>query len=264
MGSELLVGLGTFACIVCRGYKRTAVVYVVYIRAWSWRACLCAIWRTQATVRIRNISFGAWIWHKGEDWLWGWIFNIGTWYVVTIYCTDEDIFSGNLYGKLVWHLCTKERAAIRSVFDFGLYDRGVDMKIKGRYVLEATILIPIICILLVYLVFFTFYAHDYAVATQVALEAGIKGLYPDGSLDNQKKEKIEKDLKAKLSACFLWIQEEEITVELNPVRLKIDISGRGDFLPVDGIQLRREVYRIQPCKTIRRCRWMEEKDGNTI
>ncbi|MCI8311928.1 MAG: hypothetical protein K2P03_02245 [Lachnospiraceae bacterium] len=138
------------------------------------------------------------------------------------------------------------------------------MKIKGRYVLEATILIPIICILLVYLVFFTFYAHDYAVATQVALEAGIKGLYPDGSLDNQKKEKIEKDLKAKLSACFLWIQEEEITVELNPVRLKIDISGRGDFLPVDGIQLRREVYRIQPCKTIRRCRWMEEKDGNTI
>ncbi len=138
------------------------------------------------------------------------------------------------------------------------------MKRKGRYVLEAAIIVPIICILLVYLVLFTFYAHDYAVATQVALEAGIKGLYPDGSTDSQKKEEIEKDLATKLSACFLWVQEDAITVELNPVRLKIDIAGRGDFLPVDGLRLRREVYRIQPCKTIRRCRWMEEKDGDTI
>lgn len=138
------------------------------------------------------------------------------------------------------------------------------MKIKGRYVLEAAVIVPIIGILLVYLVLFTFYTHDYAVATQVALEAGIKGLYPDGSTDSQKKEKIEQDLIRKLSACFLWVQEDKITVELNPVRLKIDISGKGDFLPVDGLRLRREVYRIQPCRTIRRCRWMEDKDGDTI
>ena len=47
------------------------------------------------------------------------------------------------------------------------------MKKKGRYVVEAAYLVPVICILLVYLVFFTLYAHDYAVCAHTALECGI-------------------------------------------------------------------------------------------
>ena len=34
---------------------------------------------------------------------------------------------------------------------------------KGQFVLEASILVPMICILLVYLVYFTLYTHDCAV-----------------------------------------------------------------------------------------------------
>lgn len=138
------------------------------------------------------------------------------------------------------------------------------MKKKGRYVLEAAMLVPGICILLVYLVFFTLYAHDYAVCTQIAVEAGVKGLYPDGTSDGQIKEEVERDLRQKLSTRLFWVQEEDVMVELNPVRMKIQISGSGNFLPVDGLLVERELYRIQPCKTIRRCRWMEEKDGDTI
>ena len=138
------------------------------------------------------------------------------------------------------------------------------MKKKGRYVLEAAMLIPGINILLVYLVFFSFYAHDYAVCTQTAVESAVKGLYPDGATDKQRKENVEQDLRQKLSERLLWVHEEEVSIELNPVRLKIQISGKGSFLPVEDILVEREFYRIQPCKTIRRCRWMEDKDGDTI
>lgn len=130
--------------------------------------------------------------------------------------------------------------------------------------MEAAMLIPGISILLVYLVFFTLYAHDYAVCTHTAVESGIKGLYPDGSTDKQRKEIIEQDLRQKLSSRLLWMREEEVSVQVNPVRLKIQISGKGNFLPVDDILVERELYRIQPCQIIRRCRWMEDKDGDTV
>ena len=42
--------------------------------------------------------------------------------------------------------------------------------------LEASMLVPIICILLVYLVYFTLYTHDCAVVTHGILESGVKGL----------------------------------------------------------------------------------------
>ena len=42
---------------------------------------------------------------------------------------------------------------------------------KGRFVLEASILVPMICILLVYLVYFTLYTHDCAVVTHGILES---------------------------------------------------------------------------------------------
>ncbi len=48
---------------------------------------------------------------------------------------------------------------------------------KGRFVLEASMLVPIICILLVYLVYFTLYTHDCAVVTHGILESGVKGIY---------------------------------------------------------------------------------------
>lgn len=39
------------------------------------------------------------------------------------------------------------------------------------------ILIPGICMLMVYMVFFTLYAHDYAVCIHAVLETGIRGSY---------------------------------------------------------------------------------------
>lgn len=132
------------------------------------------------------------------------------------------------------------------------------MKKKGRYVIEAAFLVPGICILLVYVVFFTMYAHDCAVCVHTALESGMKGCYPDGRTDAGRKEDIEKDFAEKLSGQLLWLQMKCVEVQVSPLRATLRVSGSGSFLPVSGLEMQQTVYRIQPCETIRRSRWMKD------
>lgn len=132
------------------------------------------------------------------------------------------------------------------------------MKKKGRYVVEAAFLVPGICILLVYVVFFTLYAHDCAVCVHTTLEAGIKGCYADGRTDTQRKEDMERDLSEKLSQQLLWLQSQNVEIRVSPLRVTLRVSGTGSFLPVSGLETQQAVYRIQPCETIRRSRWMRD------
>ncbi len=132
------------------------------------------------------------------------------------------------------------------------------MKKKGRYVVEASYLVPVICILLVYLVFFTLYAHDYAVCAHTVLTSGVKGCYQDGRTGEERREETEKELAQKLSGRLLWLEDEAVEVQVNPVRFTIRMSGKGNFLPVSGIVIEREIYRVQPCETLRRSRWMRD------
>ena len=80
------------------------------------------------------------------------------------------------------------------------------MKKKGRYVVEAAYLVPGICILLVYIVFFTLYAHDHAVCVHTVLETAIRGSYPDGRTSGQIRDDMERELAQKLSErlSLLW------------------------------------------------------------
>ena len=80
------------------------------------------------------------------------------------------------------------------------------MKQRGRFVLEAALLTPGICILLVYLVYFTLYAHDYAVLAHCALESGVKGIYWEGQSDQETEQEIREDLQWKLQERLLWVQ----------------------------------------------------------
>lgn len=130
------------------------------------------------------------------------------------------------------------------------------MRKKGRYVVEAAYLVPWICLLLVYLVFFTLYAHDYAVCVHTALECGIQGSYRDGRSDRQIKEDLEQALLEKLPQRLLWLEKKAVEVKVDPVRICIEVSGSGSFLPVDGIHIKQTIYRIQPCSTVRRSRWL--------
>lgn len=142
------------------------------------------------------------------------------------------------------------------------------MKRKGRYVLEAVLLVPGVCILLVYVVFFTLYAHDCAVCVHTVLEAGIEGCYQDGRSGEKIRADVEQEIRKKLSERLLWLQDETVEVSVNPVRLQIRMEGVGSFLPVDGIEVRQAVYRVRPCEVIRRSRWLRadggEKNGDTL
>ena len=142
------------------------------------------------------------------------------------------------------------------------------MKRKGRYVLEAALLVPGVCILLVYVVFFTLYAHDCAVCVHTVLEAGIEGCYQDGRSGEKIWADVEQEIRKKLSERLLWLQDETVEVSVNPVRLQIRMEGVGSFLPVDGIEVRQAVYRVRPCEVIRRSRWLRadggEKNGDTL
>ena len=81
------------------------------------------------------------------------------------------------------------------------------MKKKGRFVIEAAYLVPFICILMVYLFYFTLYTHDYAVLVHGAFESGVKGLYEKELSHRQMEQKIKEDLETKLAERLLWAQE---------------------------------------------------------
>lgn len=130
------------------------------------------------------------------------------------------------------------------------------MKKRGTFVVEASCLVPFICLLLVYVVFFTLYAHDYAVCAHTALEAGAKGIYRDGRSDRQIEEEVKEDAGYKLKERLLWMRQAEVEVSVDPIQLNIRIHGKGSFLPVDGIEIQRKFRRIQPCGILRRSRWM--------
>ncbi|MDO4262240.1 MAG: hypothetical protein Q4C82_09180 [Eubacteriales bacterium] len=136
--------------------------------------------------------------------------------------------------------------------------RGRRIKKKGRYVLEAAWLVPGICLLLVYLVYFTLYAHDSAVIAHGMLESGVKGICRDGASDASVERRIREDLREKLEQRLLWAEEPDIEVEVNPVRALIRVSGEGPFLTGIRIEAERTLYRIDPCQTIRVVRRLGE------
>lgn len=128
---------------------------------------------------------------------------------------------------------------------------------KGRFVLEASMLVPIICILLVYLVYFTLYTHDCAVVTHGILESGVKGIYRDGRSDEVIREQMQEDLSRKLSERLLWMEDAEVEARVGPLQAEVKVSGKGRFLPVQiEIKTVEKLYRVRPCKVIRRSRWM--------
>ena len=133
-------------------------------------------------------------------------------------------------------------------------------KKKGRFVLEAAALIPGVCILLVYLVYFTLYAHDYAICSHAALEAGTKGIYREGDSGGEMEEKICRDLQEKLHHRLLWVKETEIQVKVNPVQAVIQITGQGDFLTGCSVKVERKKNRIRPCTVIRKRRWLTGRE----
>ncbi len=135
------------------------------------------------------------------------------------------------------------------------------MRRKGRFVVEASLLVPGICIVLVYLFFYTLYAHDYAVCIHAAIESGVGGTYREGQSPGQIADEVEEDLRRKLPERLLWIRQSEVEVKANAARVTIRISGTGSFLPVEGIKVKQAIYRNAPCELIRRSRWLQSMGG---
>lgn len=128
---------------------------------------------------------------------------------------------------------------------------------RGRFVLEASVLVPMICILLVYLVYFTLYTHDCAVVTHGILESGVKGIYRDGRTDAVIKEQIQEDLSRKMEERLLWMKDAQVKVSVSSFQTEVQVSGRGRFLPAQiEISAVEKLYRVRPCKVIRRSRWL--------
>lgn len=132
------------------------------------------------------------------------------------------------------------------------------MKRKGRFVLEAAALIPGMCLLLVYLFYFTLYAHDQAAGAQTALQVGVKAIYREGKSSGQIEEAIRADLQQKLTERLLWVRNPEIEVKVSPLQVEIRISGGGGFWPKEQVEIQQKIYRIQASESVRRSRWLKE------
>lgn len=132
------------------------------------------------------------------------------------------------------------------------------MKRKGRFVLESAVLVPGICLILVYLCFFTLYAHDYSVCAHTVLQAGVKGIYCEGQSSRQIEENIRTDLRSKLEERLLWMRETEMEIHAYPVWVEIKVSGAGRFWPQKEIEVQQKLYRIKAGESVRRSRWLKE------
>ena len=202
--------------------------------------------------------------YRGTGWKGRWLGASSTWNVVPGRRCGANIANRNVS---VWDCRTiveEKRTAICPFLDSGSFSRAMDRKMKrykkkGRFVLEAAILVPGICLLLVALVYFTLYAHDYAVCIHAALESGTKGIYREGDSNAAMEQKICQDLKEKLNHRLLWIKEPEIQVQISPVKATIRINGQGDFLKECSVNVIQEIQRIRPCTTIRKSRWLTGK-----
>ncbi|MDY3826191.1 MAG: hypothetical protein SO020_06625 [Lachnospiraceae bacterium] len=122
---------------------------------------------------------------------------------------------------------------------------------KGRFVLEAAYLVPMVCLLMVYLVYFTLYAHDCAVCAHTMMEAGMKGIYREEKTSGEMEDLIRQDLQKKLKERLLWMEAPDIAVDVNPVRARIRVSGTGPFFRKIRIETERTLYRISPCPALR-------------
>ena len=91
---------------------------------------------------------------------------------------------------------------------------------KGRFVLEAAYLVPMVCLLMVYLVYFTLYAHDCAVCAHTMMEAGMKGIYREEKTSGEMEDLIRQDLQKKLKERLLWMEALPERVVLVPVSIK--------------------------------------------
>ena len=177
--------------------------------------------------------------YRGTDWKGRRLGASGSWHVVPCRNGRAKSSGGNVS---VWRsrvAVEGEGTSICPISDSSRSDGSMDGKMKrykkkGRFVLEAAALIPGVCILLVYLVYFTLYAHDYAVCSHAALEAGTKGIYREGDSGG----------------------EMEIQVKVTPAQAVIQITGQGDFLKGCSVTVERRINRIRPCTVIRKRRWL--------
>lgn len=224
--------------------------------------------RICASMGTGTFNFGSRIYEPGADRLWRWMAFACAWNVDASFGAFACVVFRYRAWNALWTLLSPKRVALGSVFDSGLCNRGMDMKKKGRFVLEASLLMPGFCLLFVCLFFLTLYVHDYTVCFHMMLQTGIKGIYPVSRTDRQIEEEVKKDLTEKLSGYLLWLEEEEINVQADPVSLTVSLSGTGGAFPTEQISIKQKLYRIKPCEMIRRSRWLRnrggESDGDTL
>lgn len=116
---------------------------------------------------------------------------------------------------------------------------------KGRFVLEAAYLVPMVCLLMVYLVYFTLYAHDCAVCAHTMMEAGMKGIYREEKTSGEMEDLIRQDLQKKLKERLLWMEAPDIAVDVNPVRARNPRFRNRIILPENKVETERTLYRIR-------------------
>lgn len=257
-GIEQSVGPDSSAVSDSRGSEGTADIHDGDSGTVRLRNAVCSAGRACAFAPSGLFNTFDRIFQPGADRLWRRVADAGTGNVDEYCRASAPVFRRSDAWFSVFSWLSKTGNSAGSVPDSGLCHGEMDMKKKGRYVVEAAFLVPGICMLLVYVVFFSLYAHDCAVCVHTALEVGIKGCYPDGHTDSQRKEDMERDLSEKLSMQLLWLQNNHVEIQVSPLRVTLKVSGTGSFLPVSGLETQQTIYRIQPCETIRRSRWMRD------
>lgn len=252
--------MGAFASFDLIGGRceRKAVVHGGDMGAGSDRDRICGCDRTGACIDSGTGSARFQSPEQRTDRIWGQLADSCAWYVDEASGIAEYALSGNASECGAGSSFSKKRTALSSVSDGSICDRRMDVKKKGRFVLEAAALVPGICLLIVHLCFFTLYAHDYAVCVHTALQAGVKGIYREEQSSRQIEENIKNDLRKKLEERLLWIQDPEIEVHVDPMRAEMKVSGKGSFWPQKEIVVQQNVYRIKASESVRRSRWLRE------
>lgn len=247
-----------FACFVSGRHMGTAAVYAGDSGAWIYRTDPDGLESGYTGSAAGHTSAGSRLYYRREDWIWGWLADIGAWHVAGQYRTYSYAFDREQPGLCMRNLPEKKRSTVRSVFGSCICDRRMAMKKRGRFVLEAAFLVPGISLFLVCTVMLTLYAHDYAVCVHTILESGVKGIYREGSSGGQTEEKISRDLEQKLSERLLWVREPEVKVSVNPVRVSVQVTGSGMVFPPKAIEIQQQIYRIQTSETVRKSRWLRD------
>lgn len=99
-------------------------------------------------------------------------------------------------------------------------------RFKGYLSIEASLIMPMIILLFVFIIYFTCYLYNLCLIKQIAYVAALRGSQILNGSDAQIKEYVEEELEELLEKPLVYVSELEKSVNVSSNKVRVELSGK--------------------------------------